>query len=660
MPHIQVLDERTANQIAAGEVVERPASVVKELVENSLDAGARRVTVVVEGGGQQLIRVTDDGCGMEAADARLCLERHATSKIRAATDLLRITTLGFRGEAIPSIASVSRFEIRTRQREALEGTRVAVDGGVLQAVEPVGAPPGTQVEVRDLFYNVPARLKYMKTAATELGRIGDVLGRLALAHPEVALHFRSGTVEVLQTPGKPDDLLAAAAAVFGRELARELAPVSLETPFCRVWGYIGLPSVARAGRATQHFMVNGRPVQALQLRYAFEEAYANLIPQGRYPICVINLELDPAEVDANVHPAKLEVRFQKEREVRGALYKAARAALGAAMVVPVGMAPEPVPPPVPGAAVAESLLARMQGTPAAGAAGAAGPGVPSVPADGAPATQPSRDWQRAGTGVLAQTGPDQAPGQRAFYLDGAYVPPDSTRMATERSGLYTAAERETAAAALAEALQTRAVHAGPANAAELIRALRPLGQIHRSYVVCDGPGGLYVVDQHAAHERINFERIYRDLETHTAPVQALLFPITLELTVPQFTLFKDLAATFAESGIRAEPFGGRTVLVKAVPVGVDEAQAARLVTDFIDRLLEEQLPSSPLDRRRRVVAALAACKASIRAREALQPEQIAALLADLAACTDPGQCPHGRPTVLLFSVADLEKRFGRA
>lgn len=636
MPRIQVLDERTANQIAAGEVVERPASVVKELVENSLDAGARRITVQVEAGGQQLIRVTDDGSGMSAEDARLCLERHATSKIRFAADLQHITTLGFRGEAIPSIASVSKFEIRTREKDALEGTRVEVEGGTLLAVTAVGASPGTQVEVRELFFNVPARLKYLKTAATELGRIGDVLGRLALAHPEVAFRFRSGALEVFSTPGKPDDLLAAAAAVLGRELAKELVPVSMETPFCRIWGYAGLPAAARAGRATQHFIVNGRPVQALQLRYAFEEAYTNLIPQGRYPICVLNLELDPAEVDANVHPAKLEVRFQKEREVRGALYKAVRAALGAAMVVPSGIGPEPAPPPVPGTGVAEELIARARG----------GGGAPG------------RDWQQAGGGIPPWARPAHAAGQTALPLTGAYVPGGS-RPAAERPAAYAQADQEAAAAALAEALEARPVQAAPATAAELIRSLRPLGQVHRSYIACDGPQGLYVVDQHAAHERINFERILKELETRAVPVQPLLFPLTLELTAPQLALCKDLGATFHESGIHAEPFGGRTVVVKAVPVGVPEAAAARLVADFLDRLLEDQLPASPVERRRRVVAALAACKASIRAKEALQPEQVTALLADLAACENPGQCPHGRPTVLLFGVSDLEKRFGR-
>lgn len=592
MARIRVLDEQTANQIAAGEVVERPASVVKELVENSLDAGARRIAVEVEGGGRELIRVSDDGCGMAPEDARLCLERHATSKIAGAADLQRITSLGFRGEALPSIAAVSRLEIRTRERDAPHGTRVEVAGGTLVAVAPVGMAPGTQVEVRDLFFNVPARLKFLKTVATELGRITDILGRLALAHPEVAFRFRSGPVEVFSTPGRPGDLLAAAAAVLGRDLARELVPVSLETPAGRIGGYVGLPAAARAGRGLQHVIVNGRPVtQVLPLRYAFEEAYANLIPQGRYPVGILSLEVDPAEVDVNVHPAKLEVRFQREREVRGAVYRAVRAALGTALVVPAGIAP---PPPAPG------------------------------------------------------------PGQGSLPLGGAYVPGGAPRLAAEGPAPYSEGDREAAAA-----LAARPAGSPPAAAAELIRSLRPLGQVHRSYIVCDGPQGLYILDQHAAHERIHFERILRELETRAVAVQPLLFPLTLELTAAQYALFRDLGATFRDSGIHAEPFGGRTVVLKGVPAGIPEGEAARLVTDFLDRLLEEQLPPTPVERRRRVVAALAACKASIRARDALQPEQITALLAELAACAQPGQCPHGRPTLLLFSVAELEKRFGR-
>lgn len=635
MAMIRILDDTTANQIAAGEVVERPSSVVKELVENSLDAGATRIVVEVEGGGRDLIRVSDDGCGMSPEDARLCIERHATSKIASGQDLTRIHTLGFRGEALPSIAAVSRFELRTRPRADLSGTRVVVEGGQVLTVDPCGCAPGTRIEVRDLFYNTPARLKYLKTNATELGRINDALGRLALAHPQVSIRYRSGPLEVLATPGR-GQLLDAVAAVLGRELAREMVPLEFTSGACRVTGYTALPSAARAGRALQHFIVNGRPVQAFALRYALEEAYTNLIPQGRYPVCVVHIEVDPEEVDVNVHPAKLEVRFQREREVRGAVYRAVQAALGAHMTVPGTFAgPE-------AAAAADAAVRR-------------GPSGAQPLLDG---PQPGRDWVQAGRGIPAWARPAQAPGQTALPTDGAYAgtgrDTDHTREAPDT---YRPLEGELAAPG-----DLPLAGEAPRSPAELIRSLRPLGQIHRTYLACDGPEGLYLIDQHAAHERIFFERFLRAAAESSAPIQPLLFPLTVELTAVQAQIFQEYVALFAASGLEVEPFGGRTVMVKGIPSGVPEAAAARLITDFIDKLIEEtDLPANdPLDRRRRVSAAMAACKAAIKAKDALHPEEMAALLSELAACENPGQCPHGRPTIILFRVGDLERRFGRA
>ncbi|MDF2629482.1 MAG: mutL, partial [Symbiobacteriaceae bacterium] len=321
MARIQLLDERTANQIAAGEVVERPASVVKELVENSLDAGATRIVVEVEGGGRDLIRISDDGCGMSPEDARLSLMRHATSKIRSAEDLLEIATMGFRGEAMPSIASVSRFELVTREHDQLAGYRIFVDGGKTVEEGEFGCPPGTRISVRDLFFNVPARLKYLKTNATELGQIGDMLTRLAMANPGVAMRFHSGQMQVFATPGT-GELVDVIAALLGRDAVKELLPVRYEDGHARVWGFVGRPGAARAGRNHQYFFVNKRAIRTIQVRYAMEEAYAHLLPNGRYPVCVLFIEVEPKEVDVNVHPAKAEVRFEREREVRGAVYKA--------------------------------------------------------------------------------------------------------------------------------------------------------------------------------------------------------------------------------------------------------------------------------------------------------------------------------------------------
>ncbi|BDG60001.1 DNA mismatch repair endonuclease MutL [Caldinitratiruptor microaerophilus] len=612
---IRVLDERTANQIAAGEVVERPASVVKELVENSLDAGARRITVEVAGGGRELIQVVDDGCGMGPDDARLALERHATSKIASAEDLRRIRTLGFRGEALPSIASVSRLVLRTRPRDRLEGTCVRVEGGGPPEVEACGCPPGTAVEVRDLFYNTPARLKFLKTDATELGRITEVVGRLALASPGVVFRLRAGPAELLTTPGT-GDLLATVHAVLGREVARALVPVEWEGGGVRVWGYAGLPQLVRAGRAHQLFFVNGRSVTDRVLRFAFEEAYRNAIPEGRHPVAVLFVAVDPEEVDVNVHPAKAEVRFRNERAVRAAVYQAVREALAAhAGLAPRGFGsgygPAPGPAPPPGAPSAAPLQRAFPAFPSAVREVAAGAARPAPPAAAASA-------------------------------DGGPGPDLLSREEAERAALgYPAPGQE------------------PRTPADLIRSLRPLGQVHRTYIACDGPEGLYLVDQHAAHERVYFERVLRELESRPVAVQLLLFPATLELTPARWALWTSVADILRDAGIHAEPFGRQTLRITAIPDGVPEAHAVRLVADLLDRLAEEDLPSATVERRRRAVAALAACRAAIKANDPLAPAEQQALLDALAACEHPGECPHGRPTLILVSRAELERRFGR-
>lgn len=678
MGQIRLLDESTANQIAAGEVVERPASVVKELVENSLDAGAARIVVEVEGGGKKLIRVTDDGSGMSPEDAALALQRHATSKIRTAADLQAITTMGFRGEALPSIASVSRFELVTRERNALAGYRIFVEGGRILEQGEFGAPPGTRVTVEDLFFNVPARLKYLKSNTTEMGQIGDMLTRLALANPHVAVRFRSGPTQVFATPGT-GDLMDTAAALLGRDLTKELLPVRYEDDCVRITGYIGRPGAARAGRNHQYFFVNRRAIRQIQARYALEEAYAHLLPQGRYPVCILFLEVPPHEVDVNVHPTKAEVRFERDREVRAAVYKAARESLGAHLLIPgttVTPDGEVVVPDRAGEKAAAQQGTGNVGTTAA-RAGLADPSAQVPPA--------SRGWippgaRRPGEGGGRASLPpwmdvrdrpgSGAPRQVSFKLQNAQTtpavaePPEGygtlppgglAAVLEERSQKPGAIPPED----LAEAHWT----AEPAtlDEASLIRSLRPLGQVHRSYIVCDGPEGLYVIDQHAAHERIFFERLYAAAQETEAPVQPLLFPIALDLTPAQMALWQENQAIFRESGLMAEPFGGNTLLIKGMPADLGEAHAARLVSDFLDRLQEEQVPAgaSVLERRQRVLAAMAACKAAIKARDALQPEEIQALLNDLAACASPTTCPHGRPTLICIGTTELEKRFKR-
>lgn len=709
MAKIQLLDERTANQIAAGEVVERPASVVKELVENSLDAGATRVVVEVEGGGQQLIRITDDGSGMSPEDARMSLMRHATSKIRSADDLLAIGTMGFRGEAIPSIASVSKFELVTREHDQVAGYRILVEGGRTVEEGEFGCQPGTRMTVRDLFYNVPARLKYLKTHATELGQIGDMLTRLAMANPQVAMRFHSGPMQVFATPGT-GQLLDTITGLLGREMVKELLPVDYQDGHARVWGYVGRPGAARAGRNHQYFFVNRRAIKQIQVRYAMEEAYAHLLPNGRYPVCVLFIEVEPREVDVNVHPAKAEVRFEREREVKGSVYKATRQALGAHLLIPgTTISPDgEVSVPnragekaaveaarrgfIPGEDGAVELPPAEPGAgPVAGGAGSApdggvpdGPGVrawsgggPALPTGTGwvppGATRPGQGggraplppWMQPKTEPAAPSGASQV----SFRLDAAKT---TGRVSEEMPGTFALPdgglravleERERAGGAtVPEAPPELWTHEPQVSeGAALIRQLRPLGQVHRSYILCDGPEGLYVIDQHAAHERVFFERLLAASQESETPMQPLLFPIPLDLTPAQMAIWSENEAIFRESGFEADHFGGATLLIKGVPTKLGEAHAARLVSDFLDRLQENQVPhgASVLERRQRVLAAMAACKAAIKARDALQPEDITALMTDLATCESPHTCPHGRPTVICIGIGELEKRFKR-
>jgi len=687
LAQIRLLDESTANQIAAGEVVERPASVVKELVENSLDAGAARIVVEVEGGGKKLIRVTDDGSGMSPEDAALALQRHATSKIRTAADLQAVTTMGFRGEAIPSIASVSRFELVTRERDALAGYRIYVEGGRILEQGEFGAPPGTRVTVEDLFFNVPARLKYLKTNTTEMGQIGDMLTRLALAYPHVAMRFHSGPTQVFATPGT-GEVLDAAAALLGRDLVKELLPVEYEDPYVRVTGYIGRPGAARAGRNHQYFFVNRRAIRQIQARYALEEAYAHLLPQGRYPVCILFLDVPPHEVDVNVHPAKAEVRFERDREVRAAVYKAARESLGAHLLIPGTTVTPDGEVLVPDRAGEKAAVRRGMlppGTVQPGAVPGAVEADLSGAATSAPAAPAARGWippgaRRPGEGGGRASPPpwmagkdrpsSGGPRQVSFKLQNAQTNPAVAEPAEgygtlPPGGLAAVLEERSQKQGAVPPEELAEAHwtAEPADldGSALIRSLRPLGQVHRSYIVCDGPEGLYVIDQHAAHERIFFERLYASAQEAEAPVQPLLFPIALDLTPAQMALWQENQTIFQESGLMAEPFGGNTLLIKGMPADLGEAHAARLVSDFLDRLQEEQVPAgaSVLERRQRVLAAMAACKAAIKARDALQPEEIQALLSDLAACASPTTCPHGRPTVICIGTTELEKRFKR-
>jgi len=601
-----------ASQVAAGEVVERPASVVKELVENALDAGAGRIEVMMRRGGISLIRVVDDGCGMDRDDALLCLERHATSKIRTGADLATIHTLGFRGEALPSIASVSRFRLSTREHGAVAGTEILITGGKIDTVRDGGDAPGTQIEVRSLFFNLPARRKFLRTENTEASHVEHQLQMQALGHPGVGFVLRTDDRVVFQ--------LAPAAHL--RDRIRDLNGVALveellevpETEILglKIHGFIGKPGVSRSSRAQQVVFVNGRAVENTTLNYGLREGYHTALMKGQHPVTFLFIEMDPAAVDVNVHPAKREVRFRDPSAVREALVEAVtrtlegdRAGWSRAFAAPAagGEPPMPLPAPLslPGMAAFEPL--QRQGIPA-----------PVTP------------------------------------FEHPYVP-------VALPGGMPPALRPQAALAPVDPLPP--VPMGPVS--EEIppsQRFRLLGVLGRLYVVMENADGLVLVDQHAAHERILFEELRHRMEDAGVPSQRLLMPMTLQLGPRDSDWVAQNLETLQKMGIGMEGFGSGTWKLDSVPQFVQGAEPQQLLHDIIDELKEVSSQSSKLRLGEEVIAKTV-CRHAVKAHDTLREPELIRLIDDLLQCDLPYCCPHGRPTMIQISYAELEKKFGR-
>jgi DNA mismatch repair protein MutL len=651
MNRIRLLPDHVANQIAAGEVVERPASVVKELVENALDARAGRVTVEIGAGGRSLIRVTDDGCGMSRDDALLCLERHATSKIQRAEDLAAITTMGFRGEALPSIASVSRFTLTTREADdaAGEGTQVIIGGGKILEVKAAASPAGTTVEVRQLFFNLPARRKFLRAEETERAHIQHYLTLVALAWPGVGFTFSSEARPVWQLPAvkwtTPAERLAAL-----RERLRQLhgadvplLPVAFTaevqetggdsaheeslvlrdaarfTAF-RLWGFIGAPGVSRATRDEQHLFVNQRPVENRGLNFALLEGYHNALMKGRYPVCSLFLELDPAAVDVNVHPQKREVKFREEPAVRRLVAKAVRDTL-AAFHQPAERAGGPVD--------------RRESEPVA----APGPELklePPRPAAAAPVQRPLP----VGFSVPAErplppqfASPVQSPAPASVPPRPLSPPPTSP-------------------------LAPVPVANGPVP---LLRVpLRLVGVIGRLYVVLESDRGLVLLDQHAAHERILYEQMLKRLErAEAAPSQRLLLPETLELSPRDATFVRQHLDILLRLGVGLREFGERTFLLDALPPFVRGGNPRQFAFQLVDELKMAGAGVNTL-RLGEDMVAKTVCRHAVKANDPLAGRELEQLVEDLRGCEMPHTCPHGRPTLIEMNWRELEKKFGRS
>jgi DNA mismatch repair protein MutL len=656
MARIHVLSEAVANKIAAGEVVERPASVVKELLENSLDAGATRIKIQVEAGGKKLIHITDDGCGMVRDDALLAFERHATSKIQSAEDLLNVATLGFRGEALPSIASVSRLRLETRAADEPAGTVVEIHGGKIFRVEEAGLPVGTSISVRDLFFNTPARKKFLKSESTELSHIASLFTHYALAHPGKHFELHSAANAMLVAPPVADHS-ERVYQVFGRETLNQMVPIAAVQPLervglpqpppwrrteedephvprepgeLRVHGFVSKPEIQKLNRNSIYVFVNGRLIRDRLIQHALTDAYRNIIPPTVYPVVLLFLEMPGGEVDVNVHPSKTEVRFRQQTAIHDFVRDSVRAAL---------LKTRPVP----------QFTTEINAHPTA---------TPALTPGASPVTDIS-SWRAAHA---------PSPDPQAFTLQAPVPPPVTERFQFGTGGISVEAN---AAVSVARAPQmtpdvrndgcTPPVSEEPevpSHLAASLASLKPLGQIRESFILAVNHEGLWIVDQHVAHERVLFERILKQRAAQRVENQRLLMPLVLELTPAQQAVFAEIVEELNHNGFEAEPFGTRSFAVKVAPAGVDATQIEHMLHELLDQFSREE-QSLNLEKVRSRIAASIACHAAIKVNTPLEQNKMEWLLAELGKTECPMSCPHGRPVVLRYSVRDIQKAFKR-
>jgi DNA mismatch repair protein MutL len=667
MSRIRILAEAVANKIAAGEVVERPASVVKELLENALDAGASTIRVETESGGRRMIRVIDDGHGMTHDDALLAFERHATSKLRSADDLLSIATLGFRGEALPTIAAVSRLTLETRDAAEPEGTRVEFAGGKLLGVKPAGLAAGTTICVADLFYSVPARRKFLKSDTTELGHIASLVTHYALANPSKHFVLTTPTQEIINC--SPVEILAERVyQLFGKQALDELAEIATTTSGFRsaitepalepeeekstltVSGFTSRPEVQRANRNGIYVFVNRRLVRDRLILHAIHEAYRNILPAGVFPATLLFLDMPYDEVDVNVHPAKIEVRFRRPQFVHDFTRDTIRQTLTgtraiASFATAAAGAVQSMRMPGTGVGISMAETTAEFSTLEQGISGGAGPsGIPRaiIPVDD--------------IGMGSGVGSD-----RAFDLTSAPLRPIDQRLAFGQGGVST----EPGSARGATAGNWAANLAGPNGDApaslprpDQISDLKPLGQVSSSFIVAVNGGGLWLVDQHVAHERVLFEQHLSARRAGKIEAQRMLMPMVIELAPRQIVIYEKIAEELGANGFEVEPMGPRSVAIQAVPAGILASDAEKLLTEILDGIERENAAIS-IETLQAKIAASTACHAAIKVNMPLDQTKMEWLLAELAKTDCPMSCPHGRPVVLRYSVKEIERAFQR-
>jgi len=705
MGRIRILSDQVANQIAAGEVVDRPASVVKELLENAIDAGANRIRIEVEGGGRKLIRVADDGQGMNRDDALLAFERHATSKLRSADDLLAIATLGFRGEALPSIASVARVTLETATGEDGAGTLMEIAGGKIHNVEDAALPRGTTIAVSDLFFNTPARRKFLRAESTELAHVTALVTHYALAHPEKHFELVSASHTIVAAP--PVSRTAERIyQIFGKETLGQLLPVAAELPLergglpepppwrvdpdapkripgtLRLTGFYSKPELQKLNRNSIYIFVNKRLIRDRLMMHAITEAYRNVIPPTSFPVVLLFIEMPPEEVDVNVHPAKTEVRFRQQTLVHDFVRDSLRTALVKAR---------------PAAGFLNALQSQPTASPSL---------IPTAtsPLPGAPAPLPDSDPEAFAGGAtdaepfrLTPRQPSAVPGRLPF---GAPEGDEAALDIGPRFGGFDPrffdrrAWGEAAAALFQPAVPSDTLECGPGNAGGLsdsagaeaaaaiveaeqsasnlnhLGSLRPLGQLRESFILATGEDGLWIIDQHVAHERVLFEKILRERQVERVQRQRLLMPLLFELKPEQMIVFTRIADELERNGFEVEPFGPQTLAVKASPVGLEGAELERTLAEVIEQTAsdgddEAYLPgdqhkqNEQLATIRSRIAASIAYHSAIKVNTPLDPERMEWLLLELAKTRHPTSCPHGRPIALLYSWREIQRAFHR-
>ena len=663
MQHIQVLDQVTIDKIAAGEVIERPASIVKELVENAIDAGATHVTIEIEEGGISLIRITDDGSGIMKEDIRNAFLRHSTSKIRNVEDLLHITSLGFRGEALSSIAAVTKVEVITKTKEAILGTRYVIEGGQELSLDEAGSSDGTTFIIRQLFYNVPARRKFLKTAMTEAGHVQDLLIRLALSHPEVAFRFLNNNQEKLRTSGsgKLKDVIY---NIYGRDVASNLLELDYRQGGIHITGYLGKPLITRGNRNFETFFVNGRYVKSTMISRAVEDAYKDFMMQHKFPFVVLHFQVDTETVDVNVHPTKMELRFQNQQEVYKTVFEAIHRQLLEPELIPQVEVPEPMTSPVQGKKKTPSPDLKLVRRAIPSDSKEAAVSIATTPIDAA-----------------AQTGPEpvkEEPHNEDYFIRKmrervmSYHNRNSSAEVKDQKKIFRPEEQKKRIQTSVREATTYKVNETPVVQKpeqlnlfeekllkrEVRAEYRLIGQVFDTYWLVQFQDNIYIIDQHAAHERVLYERTLKEMKNREFTSQYLSPPIILTLSMQEAELLKTHKERFERIGFEIEPFGGEEYAIRAVPANLFSIAKKELFMEMLDNLADGLSTNMTPDIIDEKVASMS-CKAAVKGNNRLSAQEVDALIGELLELENPYHCPHGRPTIIAMSKKELEKKFKR-